>query len=75
MIMCAKKIFPTSLHLHRQREPLYKAEWIHGFMLLRQILMDVAEEIEIHQTRRHVSNLVLSNFSGPVPTVASVSCY
>ncbi len=44
---------------------------------LHQILtlhLNVAAEIETHQTRQHFSNLLLSNFGDPVWIVASVSC-
>ncbi len=45
---------------------------------LRQILtlpsMNVAAEIETHQTRQRFFNLLLSNFGEPVWIVSSVSC-
>ncbi len=44
---------------------------------LRQILtlrLNVAAEIETHQTRQHFFNLLLYNFGEPVQIVASVSC-
>ncbi len=36
--------------------------------------LNVAAEIETHQTRQRFSNLLLSNFGEPVRIVASVSC-
>ncbi len=36
--------------------------------------LNVAAEIETHQTRQCFSNLLLSNFGEPVRIVASVSC-
>ncbi len=52
-----------------------KAGWIHAFMFFLQILtlhLNVAAEIETHQTRQRFSNLLLSNFCEPVQIVAKL---
>ncbi len=36
--------------------------------------LNVAAEIETHQTRQRFSNLLLSNFGEPVRIIASISC-
>ncbi len=76
---CAKKISPTPLHHHQQPEPVEtRAGWIHAFMFFTAKFwpyhLNVAAEIETHQTRQRFSNLLLSNFGEPVRIVASVSC-
>ncbi len=55
-----------------------KAGWIHAFMFftpnsVSTIWMSQAE-VETHQTRQRISNLLLSNFSEPLWIVSSV-CY
>ncbi len=72
---CAKKISPTPLH-HQQPEPLRQGR-MDPCCTLHQILtlhLNVAAEIETHQTKQHFSNLLLSNFGEPVWIVSSVSC-
>ncbi len=55
-----------------------KAGWIHAFMFFTPNSdwnhLNVAAEIETHQTRQRFSNLLLSNFGESVWIVASVSC-
>ncbi len=73
---CAKKISPTPLHHHHQPEPsrqgrmdpcvLYAKFWPYH--------LNVAAEIETHQTRQRFSNLLLSDFGEPLRIVAAVSC-
>ncbi len=74
---CAKKISPTPLHPH-QPEPLRQGRMDPCFHVLYAKFwpyhLNVAAEIETHQTRQRFSNLLLSNFGEPVRIVASVSC-
>ncbi len=55
-----------------------KAGWIHAFMFFYAKFwpyhLNIAAEIETHQTRQRFSNLLLSNFGDPVWIVSSVSC-
>ncbi len=74
---CAKKIFPkhytTSTSLNRWD----KAGWSMLSCSLHQILtlhLNVAAEIETHQTRQRFSNLQSSDFGDPVWIVSSVCC-
>ncbi len=72
---CAKKISPTPLH-HHQPEPLRQGWMDPCFHVLYAKFwpyhLNVATEIETHQTRQRFSNLLLSNFGEPVQIVASV---
>ncbi len=73
---CAKKISPH--HHHHQPEPLRQGRMDPCFHVLYAKFwpyhLNVAAEIETHQTRQHFSNLLLSNFGEPVWIVATVSC-
>ncbi len=75
---CAKKISPTPFQHHNQPEPLRQGRMdpcFHGlYSKFWPYLLNVAAEIETHQTRQRFSNLLLSNFGEPVLIVASVSC-
>ncbi len=75
---CAKQISPTPLHHHHQPEPLRQGRMDPCFNVLYAKFwpyhLNVAAEIETHQTRQRFSNLLLSNFGEPVWIVASVSC-
>ncbi len=74
---CAKKISPTPLHPH-QPEPLRQGRMDPRFNVLYTKVwpyhLNVAAEIETHQTRQCFYNLLLSNFGDPVWIVASVCC-
>ncbi len=68
---CAKKYIPHTVTLRRGRmDPcfhvLYAKFWPYH--------LNVAAEIEAHQTRQRFSNLLSSNFGEPVRIVAFVSC-
>ncbi len=74
---CAKKIPPTPLHHHHQPEPLRQGRIDPCFHVLYTKFwphLNVAAEIETHQTRQRFSNLILSNSVDPVWIVSSVSC-
>ncbi len=75
---CAKKIFPTPLHHHKQPEPLRQGRMDPCFHVLYAQFwpyhLNPAAEIETHQTRQRFSNLLLSSFGEPVRIVSSVSC-
>ncbi len=74
---CAKKISPTPLHHHQQPEPLRQGRIDQCFHVLYTKFgpyhLNVAAEIETHQTRQRFSNLLFSNFGESVWIVASVS--
>ncbi len=75
----AKKIPPTPLHHpHHQSKPLRQCRMDPCICVLYAKFwpyhLNVAAEIETHQTRQRFSNLLLSNFGEPVRIVASVSC-
>ncbi len=65
----AKYISPTPLH-HHQPEPLRQGRMDPCFHVLYSKFwpyhLNVAAEIETHQTRQRFSNLLLSNFGEPV---------
>ncbi len=75
---CAKKISPTPLHHHQQPEPLRQGRMDPCFLVLYAKFwpyhLNVAAEIETHQTRQRCSNLLLFNLGEPVWIVSSVSC-
>ncbi len=76
---CANKISPTPLHHHQhQPELLRQGRMDPYFHVLYTKFwpyhLNVAAEIETHQTRQRFSNLLLSNFGELVRIVASVSC-
>ncbi len=75
----AKKISPTPLHHHHQPEPLRQGRMDPCFHVLYAKFcpyhLNVAAEIETHQTRQRFSNLLLSNFGEPVRIIASISCF
>ncbi len=75
---CVKKISPTPLHLHHQPEPLRQGRMDPCFHVLYTKFwpyhLNIAAEIETHQTMQCFSNLLLSNFVEPVWIVSSVSC-
>ncbi len=60
---CAKKISPTPLHHHQQPEPLRQGRMdpcFHGlYAKFWPYYLNVAAEIETHQTRQHSSNLYI----------------
>ncbi len=74
---CAKKISPTPLHHHHQHqpEPLIQGRMDPCFHVLYVKFwpyhLNIAAEIETHQTRQRFSNLLLSNFGEPVHLVWS----
>ncbi len=74
---CAKNISPTPLH-HHQPELLKQGRMDACFHVLYAKFcpyhLNVAAEIETHQTRQRFSNLLLLNFGEPVWIVVSVSC-
>ncbi len=61
---------PTPLHHHHQPEPLRQGRMDPCFYVLYAKFwpyhLNVAAEIETHQTRQRFSNLLLSNFGDPV---------
>ncbi len=75
---CGKKISPTPLHHHHQPEPWRQGRMDPCFHVLYAKFgpyhLNVAGEIETHQTRQRFYNLLLSNFGESVWIVASVSC-
>ncbi len=72
---CAKKISPTPLHHHHESEPLRQGRMDPCFHVLYATFwpyhLNVAAEIETHQTRQCFYNLLLSNFGEPVRIIAS----
>ncbi len=69
-LKCAKKVSPTPLHHHHQSEPLRQGRMDPCFHVIYAKFwpyhLNVAAEIETHQTRHHFSNLLLSHFGEPV---------
>ncbi len=74
---CAKNISTTPLH-HQQPEPLRQGRMDPCFRVLYAKFwpyhLNVAAEIETHQTRQCFYNLLLSSFVDPVWIVSSVCC-
>ncbi len=74
---CAKKISPTPLH-HHQPEQLRQGRMDPYFHVLYAKFwsyhLNVAAEIETHQTRQRFSNLLFSNFGEYVRFVAKWVC-
>ncbi len=75
---CAKNISSTPLHHNHQPEPLREGRMEQCFHVLYAKFwpyhLNVAAEIETHQTMQRFYNLLLSNFGESVWIVASVSC-
>ncbi len=71
--VCQENI-PTPLHHHHQSEPLRQGRIDPCFHVLYAKFwhyhLNVAAEIETHQTRQRFSNLLLSNFGEPLQIVA-----
>ncbi len=75
--VCQENILKP-LHHHHQPEPLRQGRMDPCFHVLYAKFwpdhLNVAAEVETHQTRQRFSNLLLSNFGDPVWIVPSVSC-
>ncbi len=75
--MCQENI-PQTLHHQHQPEPLRQGRMNPCFHVLYTKFwphhLNVAAEIEPHQTRQRFSNLLLSSFGESVWIVSSVSC-